>query len=178
MPKRRGQPKGGWKKAKLDAELALKGNDEFKLTPAMEAEAKNFDFAAVTDEDMALDRMLAETAKAQPKIDDASPAIEVTKPRENLEHLKTFVEEYMPADSIAELTEQVHVAKSEGCDSIDGTNKLIKQIFRADYEKITTYIGYGIYHDIRVYAEGMFDKVKGVDKMTMEQKLHGGAKKS
>lgn len=142
----------------------------------MEKAAQNFDLAAVTAEDMALDRMLEETAKSMPQAIDDGPVVEVSKPRENLQHLKTYVEDYTPADTMAELTEQIHVAKSEGCDSIDGTAKLVKQIFRADYDKIVSHIGYGIYHDIRVYLEGSFEKTKHKDKMTIEQVAHGARK--
>lgn len=132
------------------------------------------DFApAVTPEDLALDRELDQIAKErQPPVSDNAPSMEVQKPREFLEHLSSHVDgEYMPASTMAELQEQVHLAKSVGADTIDGTEALVKQIFRHDFEKIKASIGYGIFHDIRVYIAGKFEALRNMDKQTMEQKL-------
>lgn len=128
---------------------------------------------------MELDRQLNEMAKERqmPQVSDNATAIEVKKMRENLEHLKAHVEDYKPASNMAELTEQVHVAKGEGCDSIEATPTLVRQIFRKDYDYIEKNVGYGIYHDIRVYIDGHFDKHKGADTQTMEQRLFQGPRK-
>lgn len=171
--KKRGAPKGGWKKFKEEqakAEALLKGNSDFTLTKEMEEKA----MAALTDEDLALDReldLIAQERMAQGPIDDVAPAIEVQKVRENLEHLSSYVDDYKPASTMAELNEQVHVAKSEGCDAIDATADVIKKIFRADFEKIEKELGFGIYHDVRVFLTGRFEGLKNMHKVTMEQKL-------
>ncbi len=110
-------------------------------------------------------------AKEIPKGTDDVTVVELKKIKEDLNHLKSMVENYQPAKTMAELTEQVHVAKSEGCDSVDATPALVKQVFRADYNVIETKVGYGIYHDVRVYIDGTFEKNKNDDKTTMAQKL-------
>ncbi len=168
----------------IDAKTVLKGNDSFKLTPAMEARAMA-DYAentgtmsALTAEDIALDRELEAMAKDQPQVSDNGPVMEVKRTKDVIEHLREVVEKYTPASNMAELTEQVHVAKSEGCDSIDGTPTLVRQIFRKDYEYIEKNVGYGIYHDIRIYIDGYFDKHKGADSQTMEQRLFQGPKEA
>lgn len=170
-PKKRGRPKG-WKKAKAseDFKVTLEGNSDFKITPEVEA-----NIATYTAEDAALDAELEQLAKQRPQVTEDAPAaaMEVVKPRESLEHLSAHVDgEYKPASNMAELQEQVHLAKQVGADSIDGTEALIRMIFRVDFDKIKASIGYGIYHNIRVYLDGMFDGLKNMDKMTMEQKLH------
>ncbi len=176
-PKNKGRKKGSKNKPK--AVDMLKGNDTFKLTPAMEAQAmREYSHAAVTDEDLALDRELEAMAKDQPQISDNGPVLEVKRTKDVIEHLREVVEKYTPASNMAELTEQVHVAKSEGCDSIDGTPTLVRQIFRKDYEYIEKNVGYGIYHDIRIYIDGYFDKHKGADSQTMEQRLFQGPKEA
>lgn len=173
-PKKRGRPKG-WKKAK-----ELEGNSDFKVTPEVDAEIAKFTGATYTPEDAALDAELEQLAKQRPQVTDDVPAaaMEVIKPKESLEHLSAHVDgEYKPANTMAELQEQVHLAKQVGADSIDGTEALVRMIFRGDFDKIKASIGYGIYHDIRIYVTGMFEGLKNMDKMTMEQKLHSTEKK-
>lgn len=168
-PKKRGRPVG-WKKP--EAKDALKGNPEFMVTPEIKEKINNFSVeAAFTAEDAAFEAELNALGKDMPNISDSGPVQEVTRPKEALEHLKFHNEDYAPASTMAELQEQVHEAKSFGCDSIDGTEALVKSIFREGFEKMKATVGYGIYHDIRVYIAGSFEQNKGADKMTMEQRL-------
>lgn len=168
-PKKRGRPKG-WKKAK-----ELEGNDAFKITPEIEAEVQKFSGGAYTAEDAALDAEIAALAAQNgppAPIDDVGATVMVKKVKEDIEHLMDHADgEYMPASTMAELTEQVHMAKQAGAEAIDGTEALVKQVFRADFDKIKADIGYGIYHDVRVYVAGQFAGLKGADRLTMEQKL-------
>lgn len=134
----------------------------------------DYSVAAVTAEDMELDRQLQEMAKENPAPSDNIAVAEVRKTRENLDHLRYYADDYAPAATMADLTEQVHVATSEGYDSIDATATLVRQIFRKDFDYIEKNVGYGIYHNIRVYIDGHFDKHKGADNQTMEQRLFQG----
>lgn len=138
--------------------------------------------AAYAPEDMELDRALEEMARenrASTPSDNVSVA-EVKKVKENLMHLKDHTEDYRPAATMADLTEQVHVANTSGLglDSIDATATLVRQIFRKDYDYIEKNVGYGIYHNIRVYIDGHFDKHKSADSQTMEQRLFQGPKEA
>lgn len=172
MPKKRGAPKGGWKKAK---EAALAGNKDFSLAdPVVKQNIQEtvIDFAPITQEDIALDQELEQLAAKRPQVSDSGPAPDVQKARETLDHLAEHMDgEYMPASTMAELQEQVHQAKQFGADSIDGTEALIKQIFRNDFDKIKDSIGFGIYHDIRVYIHGKFESLRNAGKLSMQQKL-------
>lgn len=135
---------------------------------------KNFDVATFTEEDAALDRELDMIASQKPQVSDSGGSAEMgVKPiKENIEHLSFHTDgDYRPASTMADLTEQVHVAKSVGADAIDATEGLFKQIFRHDFEKIKEIPGFGIYHDVRVYMIGCFEKNKHLEKQTMEQKL-------
>ena len=179
--------KRGPNKPKVAATEVLKGNEKFKLTADQEAKDlagyTSADIndginrvAAYSNEDMELDRVLDEMAKenkASTPSDNVSVA-EVKKVKENLMHLKDHTEDYRPAATMADLTEQVHVANTSGLDSIDATATLVRQIFRKDYDYIEKNVGYGIYHNIRVYIDGHFDKHKRADSQTMEQRLFQG----
>lgn len=155
------------------AKAPEKGNPAFRLTPDAEKQAlddfeKNF--ATITDEDIQLEETLQAQVKQAPLSDNA-PALEVRKTKDNVNHLKDISDTYTPANSHADLLEQVHLAKENGCDSIDGTPSLVRATFRRDYEHIEKHVGYGIFHDVRVYIDGYFDKNKDADKMTMSEKL-------
>lgn len=145
-----------------------KGNPKFK----MPSEDEFAQFAPVTDEDLELERSLDEIAKSRPAIDQG-PAMELKPEKVNINHLREYVDNYAPASTHPELLEQVHLAKANDCDSIDATATLVRQTFRKDFDKIEKDIGYGIYADIFVYIEGHFEKTKGRDKLTIDQKLHG-----
>jgi hypothetical protein len=182
LPKRKGRLKGSKNKPKAqklshDPNI-LKGNDDFKLTEEIKAKVAAHSFAAVTDEDLALDREIEALAAEQPQVNvsDVAPALEVKRTKDVVNHLKEIVDGYKEASTMAELTEQVHVAKAEGCDSIEASPTLVRQIFRKDYDYIEKNVGYGIYHDIRIYIAGHFDKHKGADVQTMEQRLFLGPK--
>lgn len=146
-----------------------KGNPAFKMPSPEEFEKS---FATMTDEDIELDRRLDEIAKSQPVIDQG-PAIELKPEKINVNHLREYVEDYKPASTHNEMLEQIHLAKSNDCDSIDATATLVRQTFRKDFDHIEKKVGYGIYADIRIYIDGHFEKTKGQDKLSIDQKLHG-----
>ncbi len=161
----------GWKKPESKVDLA--GNPEFQVTPEIDKQIKEFRVeSAYTPEDAAFEAEIQSLGKDQPDIQDQGPVVSVQKTRESLEHLKFHAdEEYKPASTLAELDEQVFMAKSHGADSVDGTEALVRAIFRQDFDQIKRTVGYGIYHDIRVYIAGAFEDNKSADKLTMEQKL-------
>lgn len=166
----------GWRKAASTPEV-LKGNEQFKITEEVKVEiakATGQDIAAFTSEDAEFDAHLDALAKQVPAVPDDIPAaaVEVKPTKEYYDHLAGHMEgEYMPASTMAELQEQVHMAKSYGADSIDGTPDLIKQVFRNDFETISKSTGYGIYHDVKVFIPGRLEDSKRQDSLTMEQKL-------
>jgi len=159
-------------KAEMEADRKVtaksKGNPKFK----MPSEDEFAQFAPVTDEDLELERSLDEIAKSRPAIDQG-PAMELKPEKVNINHLREYIEDYAPASTHPELLEQVHLAKANECDSIDATATLVKQTFRKDFDHIQDKTGYGIFHDIKVYIDGYFEKNKNVDKLSIDQKLHG-----
>lgn len=181
-------------KARDNARKLLEGNSEFKLTKDQEAkalaefeakyaeptkgqvEAIKQEFAAYTDEDAALDREL-EKQHENTNFSDDAPVVEVKKTKDTVESLRDIVEDYKPATTLAELNEQVHVAKAEGVQAIEATPSLVRHVFRKDYPHIENVTGYGIYHDVRVYIDGFFAKLKNQDKETIDQRLERLSKK-
>lgn len=166
------RPKGS--KNKPDA-----GNPDFNLKDAKPVPKNWQDVApaAVTAEDMALDRQLdAMAAELPPVIDDPDPpGMTVKKENEKREMLGDVVEGYMPAINEEQLRTQVHLAKQEGCDSIEVTGPLAKRFCRdPNLEKV----GYFMYHDIKVYIEGFYEQASKRDKQTIEQRLFGAPVKN
>lgn len=165
-----------------------KGNPDFLLTKEAELEAvESFEAladqaesesvprgiapGAITNEDREIELMLERQAKTNP-IQDLGPEMALKPEIKKRDVLRNHVEEYKPASSLIELQEQVHHAKSLEIDSIEATPQLLKHIFKRDFDHIRDVTGYAIYHDIRVYIDGFFEKNKDADSLTMEQKLH------
>jgi hypothetical protein len=170
-----------------------KGNPDFVLTPELEADAlEQFNalvddeivhsnaphgtLAPITSEDREIDQMLERAAKSNP-VSDLHVETPLIPEKKKRDVLRNHIAGYRPANTMNELQEQVHLAKTNEIDSIEGTPTLVQQLWRKDFEYIKNGPGYGIYHDIRVYIDGFFEQNKDADKETMEQRNHSkGAK--
>lgn len=146
-----------------------KGNAAFNLSdaePVGEWQAP----AAITKEDLELDRELERMAKnTEPVLSENEPP-PVRKLNEAYSLLSEVVENYEPAKTIQELDEQVFDAKSNGCDSIEATPKIVRYFVKdGSVEKV----GYFWYKDVRVFLEGFFEKSIAKEKESIEMRLHG-----
>lgn len=129
--------------------------------------------AAITAEDLAFERALQESAASEPDI-EPGPATVLRKERLNLNLLSEHVADYEPAKTHAELTEQVHLAKQYGADSIEATPQVIRQLtLKSGYPD---QVGYLWFHDVKVWIPGFYESHAHLDKMSIETKLFGQSK--
>lgn len=164
------RPKGAKNKIKIE-----QGNPDFNLSGVEPTDVLAVAPSAPMPEDYELERTLAELGRQHsiPDISDPDPAGAVVKREiERREMLGDSVSDYKPAATFEELRNQVHFAKSEGCDSIEATRALAKQVCR---DKLLEQVGYFMYHDIKVYLEGAFEQAKKRDNQTIEHKLFGAS---
>lgn len=163
------RPKGSKNKAK---EMA--GNPDFNLNQVEPSNTMS-DIApgALMPEDLEFDRHL-EAIEAMPFIDDPEPAGSVVKiVKDQPELLRHAIgEEYKPATRPEELREQIHMAKVNGCDSIEASKDLCSYMCR---DKSYETVGYFIYHDIKVYLDGQFEKAQARDKRRIGYDSPNGA---
>lgn len=154
------------------AEEAHFANVEAKEVPRRTAQKVE---PAFTAEDKEIDLILERAAKSNP-IQDLGPEIVLKPEHKTRDILRNHMEDYKPASTLMELEEQVSMAKQNEIDSIEATPALVRHLFKSSFDHIKKEVGYGLYKDIRVYIEGFFNDHKDADKITMEQKLHGGSK--
>lgn len=155
-----------------------KGNPDFNLKDAKPVDPnwQNVAPSAYTAEDAELDRRLnSMAADLPPVVSDPDPigGVVARKVIEVRDMLGDVVDDYKPASTDEELRTQVHLAKQEGCDSIEATVPLAKRFCR-DPQLET--VGYFIYHNIKVYLEGHFEQTNKRDSQTIEQRLFGATK--
>ncbi len=162
--------KGSKNKLKIDA-----GNPDFNLNEVEPTDVLATAPSAPLPEDYELERTLADLGRQNPMPDISDPdppgAI-VRKEADRREMLGDAVIDYTPASTKTELDEQIHLAKCEGCDSIEATLVLAKQICR---DKLLEQVGYFLYHDIKVYIAGSFAQAKKRDNTSIEHKLFGAS---
>lgn len=152
------------------------GNPDFNLNEVEPTDILSTAPSSPTMEDYELERTLADLGRqhAAPDISDPDPAGSVVKKEvERREMLGNQVTDYKPASTFEELRDQVHFAKSEGCDSIEATKTLAKKVCK---DPLLEQVGYFMYHDIKVYIEGAFEQAKKRDSISIEQKLFGASK--
>ncbi len=126
---------------------------------------KPIEMAVHTDEDAALDRELermAAEAPPMPTISDRDQSPDVVKEKNTSIMLCDHLD-VKPASTINELMDQCHQAKAYGCDSIYGTEAIIKHYCRNHYP---TDVGYFIFHNIKVYIPGFFEQAVKRDNLT------------
>ncbi len=164
--------KGSKNKPKVAIEA---GNPDFNINKVEPTDVLSVAHSAPQPEDYELERTLADLGRQNPmpEISDPDPPGAVVR-KETIarEMLGDAVIDYTPASTKAELDEQVHLAKCEGCDSIEATKTLAKQICR---DKLLEQVGYFMYHDIKVYIEGAFEQAKKRDNQTIENRLFGAS---
>ncbi len=126
--------------------------------------------AVYTDEDAELDRelerMARETEPSAPIDRDQTVTVVHEKVVRNL--LSDIVN-ISPASTINELMDQCHQAKMHGCDSIYGTDTIIKHYCRT----LPTDVGYFVFHNIKVYIVGHFEQAMKRDNITIQEKVFG-----
>ncbi len=166
------RPKGSKNKPK-----DLGGNPEFNLKDAQPVAPGWQDIApaAITEEDLALDRELEMIARnSEPaNISDQDPGPQLKKTTEPFTLLSEFITNYKPAKTINELDDQVFKAKHFECDSIEATPEIVKYFCKKDYPDK---VGYFVYHDIKVYIAGFFEESIKRDRQTIEQRNFGASK--
>lgn len=130
--------------------------------------------AAITDEDLAFERSLQAMNFEEPNI-EADPTPTLRHVREHSELLSDHMEGLRPASTVAELMDQVHLAKQAECDSIEATPAVIKYYCRKDFDAVAK-VGYFMFHDIKVHMVGEFERASMADKQTVQQKMFGNSK--
>lgn len=166
------RPKGSKNKALAGGNPDFNLKDAKPVSPSWQTVAP----AAYTSEDAELDRHLdALAADLPPDVSDPDPigAVTMRKEKEHREMLGDVVSGYRPASTDEELKTQVHLAKQEGCDSIEATVPLAKRFCRDPQLEA---VGYFIYHNIKVYLTGQIEQTKARDNQTIEQRLFGAQK--
>lgn len=171
------RPKGSKNKVKVPEHAVAKGNTDFNLTgvtpshtitaaPVLDA------VGAITPEDLDLERHL-EQLDRESVVPDIDPDLSrpLTLEKVSQDHLREHVDNYRAASTINELEEQIHVAKSLRCDSIDATPQLIKRFSQGKDNGMFINV-----KDIRVNYPDMYSKGKQSDRMTQEQRLFGDKK--
>lgn len=120
--------------------------------------------AAITDEDLALDREIERMAKEQALADvshiTAAPTADVEAPK-MIDHklestfLGDHVEAYAPADSSVALEQQIFQCKHMDLDSIEATDAVFKSIFGRVPDEC-----YAMVKGVKMYRAGMVEKAK------------------
>jgi hypothetical protein len=171
--------KGARNKKKINP-MEEKGNPDFNLNevePSETISSNGIDIApgAITAEDLDLDRaidMIAQSQGNMEAVSDPEPIGMTIVPDKATrgEMLSDVIHDYKPASSDEELRTQIHLAKVEGCDSIEATLAMAKRYCK---DPKLEAVGYFIYYNIKVYIAGAFKQVKKRDSLTIDQKVHG-----
>ncbi len=130
--------------------------------------------ASITDEDIAFERSLQAMDFQEPNV-EADPTPMLRHVREHSELLSDHMEGLRPASTVAELMDQVHLAKQADCDSVEATPAVIRYYCRKDFDAVAK-VGYFMFHDIKVHLAGEFARASTDDKQTIQQKLFGHSK--
>ena len=153
-----------------------KGNPDFNLNEVEPSQTIGLDIApgAITSEDYDLDRAIDMIAQSQGNIQAVSDPepIGMSLSQDKAmrgEMLSDVILDYKPASTDEELRTQIHLAKVEGCDSIEATLAMAKRYCKDP--KLES-VGYFIYYNIKVYIAGSFKQVKKRDSLTIDQKVH------
>ncbi len=143
---------------------------KLELRTTVKAAAPTASMAVYTDEDAELDRELEAMAREQePEAPiDRDQTVTVVAERV-VKNLLSDVIEIGPAATINDLMDQCHQAKMHGCDSIYGTDTIIKHYCKA----LPTDVGYFVFHNIKVYMVGHFEQAMKRDNQTIQQKVFG-----
>jgi hypothetical protein len=157
------------KMGKMAKGIEEKGNPDFNIAAITPSETIGVskDASSYTDEDRLLDLELERLAAENPplKVSDHDVTPEVKREITHDELLSEHVENYKPASTINEIMDQVHQAKLFDCDSIYATPEIVKYYTRKDYDH-TVKAGYFMFHDIKVYLEGHFERARTRDTRT------------
>lgn len=136
--------------------------------------------AAITDEDLALDREIERMAKEQVRVDvshitaEPTPNVEaaaVVDHKLDSSFLGDHVEAYAPADSSVALEQQIFQCRHMDCDSIEATDAVFKSIFGHVPAEC-----YAMVKGVKMYRIGQVEKGQALDRMTVEQRLFGKPK--
>jgi len=158
-------------------ERTIAANPMFNLNSVEPSQTIGQEIAssAILPEDLELERSLQAMITDIPDIEPDPIGAVVVKERPKREMLGEVVEGYKPATTFDEMREQIHMAKQEGCDSIEATKTLAVKVCR---DPLMPKVGYFWYHDIKVYIEGSFAEAKKRDSQTIEQRTFGHTRES
>lgn len=135
--------------------------------------------AAITDEDLELDREIERLAREQVTVDLRMPTSEPLRDEPGVTatvvsestFLGDHAENYKPADNHVSLEQQVFECKSMSLDSIEAADPVFKAIFG----KVPLEC-YAMYKNIKMYRIGMVKEGEARDRVTVEQRLFGRPK--
>lgn len=152
--------------------MTEKGNPAFNIAESEPSQA----LSAMTREDLDFEQTLQRLHEDEPPIPfiDEEPVVQLKADRMRHELLSDQME-VAPATTIRELDDQVHFAKELSCDSIEATSALVKSFCRKDFAAVEK-IGFFLYHDIKVFIEGMHAEASKAQKQTIEQRMFGNSK--
>lgn len=108
---------------------------------------------AITQEDRDLDRMLTEVAAQEPQISDNVAVQPLQKERTTNTFLSHLVADVKPAATFQDLTEQLHMAKECGADSVEADPTAVRHLTLKT--GLPKEVGYFWYHDVKVWITGM-----------------------
>lgn len=150
------------------------GNPEFNIANVKPTNVLTTAPAAITEEDLELDRMLERVAAEEPPIPTIDPdEVQAVKKEPDRRELLSDVMDVQPASTVNELMDQVHLAKEMGCDSVEATPAMVRHYCRRQYPDK---VGFFMFHDIKVYIAGFFEEAKKRSELTIED-INFGAKK-
>ncbi len=184
VPVKKGRPKGSKNKPKDDFvieapveiqqvpghiynDMKSMGMDMTNVRIKPEAPKPEKAAAAFDPSMLDIDRKLEELAFSQPDISDMNLDVKMKPESVNSDFLGDHMEDYKPAENIAQLEEQVFLALSQDCDSIEGSEKLIRYYTKKEFELIQNSIGYFIYKNVKVHLPGWFKKAQMRDKKNL-----------
>lgn len=132
--------------------------------------------SAVTPEDLAFEAELQRMHVEQQMPDqvDGVPT-KLTQEEARKELLSDVVEGTMPASSLADLEQQVFLAKGHGCNAIEADEKVIRYFTRGSFDQ-TVANGFFMYKDIKVFVPGKFRGHVRTDKLSIHDKVFGNSK--
>lgn len=159
------RPKGSKNKSSAKPVFANeKGNPDFNIAEVEPTDVLNAE-SSMTEEDFALDRELERIAMDTPPIAIESGPPESTKEKVIYNLLSEEID-IEPANTLRDLEEQVLLANSHECDSIEATDIIIKHFCRKDFPPQA---GFFFYRGIRVFQAGRVSEAIGNDKRTTRE---------
>lgn len=127
--------------------------------------------SAITAEDLEFERQLQAAEADMPGIEQG-PNTVLRKEKVYPKLLSEHIDDYEPAKTHMDLIEQVHMAKQLGCDSVEATPQVIRQLtLKSGYPDKEGYLWFS---DVRVWIPGAYEP--DGDKMSVDAKIFANSK--